>query len=96
MTTTLAPPPAAPTIAGPPPGQWTVADWEQLPEDTIRYEIVGGTLLMTTSPSNFHEWIVAMFVEEIGVPARRQGLGFWFVGPAGVILSEQDAVQPDF
>lgn len=30
----------APAVAGPPQGHWTYADWEALPDDGNRYEII--------------------------------------------------------
>ncbi|GAB4216892.1 MAG: hypothetical protein OHK0022_58580 [Roseiflexaceae bacterium] len=30
----------APVVAGPPQGQWAYADWETLPEDGNRYEVI--------------------------------------------------------
>ena len=35
--TTFVVPTEAPTVHGPPQGQWTYADWEQLPDDGNRY-----------------------------------------------------------
>lgn len=83
-------------LKGPPQGRWTVAHWERLPEDGNRYEIIEGKLYMTTSPSFFHQWIVAAWIEQLGVPARQRGLGIWATAPIGVLLSARDAVQPDF
>jgi Uma2 family endonuclease len=85
-------------IAGPPQGQWTVDDWELLPDtgDGDRYEIINGVLYMTTAPSFFHQWIVKRLVRYIGEPAEEQGLGFWAVAPVGVLFGAGDAAQPDF
>jgi hypothetical protein len=41
----------APAVAGPPQGQWTHADWETLPDDGNRYEVLDGVLYMSTAPS---------------------------------------------
>jgi Uma2 family endonuclease len=86
----------APAVAGPPQGRWTYADWEQLPDDGNRYEIIDGALYMTTAPSSFHQWIVQELVEYIGIPAKNQGLAFTFPAPIGVIMPGCDPVQPDF
>jgi Uma2 family endonuclease len=83
-------------VSGPPQGHWTVADWEQLPADGYRYEIIAGMLYMTTAPSNFHQWIIQQFVERVGLPARQQQQAFYFVAPIGVLLGPRVAVQPDF
>ena len=86
----------APAVAGPPQGHWTYADWEQLPDDGKRYEIIDGALYMTTAPSSFHQWIVQELVEHIGIPAKNQGLAFTSPAPIGVIMPGCDPVQPDF
>ncbi|MFQ3631278.1 Uma2 family endonuclease [Roseiflexus sp.] len=95
-TTTVAPLLLDHAVAGPPQGCWTVEWWERLPDDGNRYEIIEGTLGMTTAPSAFHQWIVGKCIELIGIPAQTRGLGVWFTAPIGVILSPRDAVQPDF
>jgi len=86
----------APAVAGPPQGHWTYADWEQLPDDGNRYEIIEGALYMTTAPSSFHQWIVQQLVRYVAIPAVDQGLAFTFPAPIGVIMPGCDPVQPDF
>jgi Uma2 family endonuclease len=51
---------------------------------------------MTTSPSAFHQWIVGSLITQLGVPAQQRGFGVWFTALIGVILSQRDAVQPNF
>ncbi len=94
--TTVAPLLLDHALPGPPQGRWTVEWWERLPDDGNRYEIIEGSLGMTTAPSAFHQWIVGRCIELIGIPAQARGLGIWFTAPIGVILSPHDAVQPDF
>ena len=43
--TTLVIPTEAPAVPGPPQGQWTYADWEALPDDGNRYEILDCEML---------------------------------------------------
>src|SRR5205085_9691629 len=86
----------APAVPGPPQGQWTYADWEGLPGDGNRYEIVDGVLYMTTAPSSFHQWIIKQLVRYIAIPAEDQGLAYGFPAPVGVIMPGCDPVQPDF
>jgi Uma2 family endonuclease len=86
----------APVVAGPPQGCWTYADWERLPADEQRYEVIGGVLYMTTARSSFHQWIVQTLFEYIGIPVKRQQLGYAFVAPIGVLMPGCDPVQPDF
>src|SRR5207248_4555165 len=94
--TALVIPTDAPSVPGPPQGQWTYADWEELPDDGNRYEIIDGVLYMTTAPSSFHQWIVNRLERHITIPAEDQGLAFAFPAPIGVIMPGCDPVQPDF
>lgn len=94
--TALVIPTDAPAVPGPPQGKWTYTDWETLPDDGNRYEIIDGVLYMSTAPSNFHQWIVLELVEHIGIPAKNQGLALPAFAPIGVIMPGCDPVQPDF
>src|SRR5262245_20268169 len=71
----------APAVAGPPQGHWTYADWETLPDDGNRYEIIDGVLYMTNAPSNFHQWSIRRLHPFLDIPAQAQGLGFAFSAP---------------
>lgn len=86
----------APLVAGPPHGQWTYADWETLPDDGNRYEVIEGVLYVTTAPSFFHQWIVRRLERFIGIPAEDQGLAFSAMGPVGLLMPGCDPVQPDY
>ena len=86
----------APAVAGPAQGQWAYADWETLPADGNRYEIIEGVLYMSTAPSNFHQWIIRRFERYIGIPAEDQGLAYSFQAPIGLIMPGCDPVQPDY
>lgn len=86
----------APIVAGPPQGHWTYADWEALPNDDNRYEIIDGVLYMTTAPSIFHQWVAQRFLRFLGFPAEDQGLGYAFIAPIGLIMPGCAPVQPDF
>jgi len=83
-------------VQGPPQGEWTYQDWENLPDDGNRYEIIEGVLYVSTSPSLFHQWIIQNLYDFVGSPAKRQKLAFAFVAPAGVLMPGCEPVQPDF
>jgi Uma2 family endonuclease len=83
-------------VIGPAQGRWSLGDWESLPDDGNCYEIINGTLYMSTSPSNFHQWISRHLDRHLGFPAEEQGLGFATTAPGGVIMPGCDPVQPDF
>jgi len=86
----------APTVTGPPQGRWTYADWENLPADGNRYEIIDGVLYMTTAPSSFHQWVISQLYDLLGGPAKRQAIAYPYFAPIGVIMPGCDPVQPDF
>lgn len=86
----------ADTVTGPPQGEWTLADWEQLPDDGKRYEVIDGVLYMSTSPSYFHQWIIRRLDHFLGIPAEERGLAFGGTAPIGLLMPGCDPVQPDF
>ncbi|MBI1281458.1 MAG: Uma2 family endonuclease [Anaerolineaceae bacterium] len=86
----------SPKVVGPPQGHWTYADWETLPADDNRYEIIDGVLYRSTSPSAFHQWIIKRLVTKIGTQAEEQGLAYIYFAPIGVIMPGCDPIQPDF
>ncbi|GAB4214950.1 MAG: Uma2 family endonuclease [Roseiflexaceae bacterium] len=94
--TALVIPTEAPRVEGPPQGRWTYNDWERLPDDGNRYEVISGCLYMTTAPSNFHQWIIQNLYDHIGFPLKQQGLGYSFFAPIGVLMPGCEPVQPDF
>ncbi len=93
---TLVIPTHAVVVNGPVQGHWTYADWQTLPDDENRYEVIEGVLYMTTAPSYFHQWIVRRLDQFVGVPAEQQGLAFAAVAPVGLLMPGCDPVQPDF
>ncbi|MBL8134059.1 MAG: Uma2 family endonuclease [Anaerolineae bacterium] len=93
---TLAIPTDSPAVVGPLQGQWTYADWEKLPDDGNRYEIIDGVLYMTRTPSNFHQWILSRIYRGFAIPGEDQGFGFAFFAPSGVIAESVTPVEPDF
>lgn|SRR5574341_1604042 len=86
----------APSTYGPPQGRWTYADWESLPDDGNRYEIIEGVLYMSTAPSSFHQWSVLRLYRLLGIPAEDQGIAYVYLAPIGVLMPGCDPVQPDF
>jgi len=82
-------------VQGPPQGHWTSSDWENLPDDGNRYEIIEGVLYVSTAPSYFHQWIIKRLVHKLGVPAEEQGLAYVDFAPIGVFMPGCEPVQPD-
>ncbi|NJK81242.1 MAG: Uma2 family endonuclease [Chloroflexaceae bacterium] len=83
-------------LAGPPQGQWTVADVVSFApeEDGNRYELIAGVLHVTTQPHTDHQWIVARVTLALGQWSIETGAGEVYTAP-GVIFSPHSAVAPD-
>lgn len=86
----------APLVSGPPQGHWTVTDWENLPDDGQRYEIIDGVLYMSTAPSFFHQWIIYRLHAKVGNPAIEAGIAYGIGAPIGVFMPGMTPVQPDY
>jgi Uma2 family endonuclease len=79
-------------IEGPPQGQWTYGDWENLPDEN-RYEVIDGVLYCSNLPGVFHQWIIGQLLQYLAFPAKLNGFG---LHNASVILSQSNALVPDF
>ena len=74
---------------------WTAADWERLPDNGDRYEIIGGVLYMSTAPSLFHQWIVTRLMARFETQLVTPGIAYVFPAPIGVFMADSTPVQPD-
>lgn len=79
-----------------PDSSWDYARWEQLPDDGNRYEVICGVLYMSTTPSQFHQWIVKRLMLRVGAYAEEHGLAWAYDAPIGMLMPGCDPVQPDF
>lgn len=89
----VAGPPA--NLAPPAGGRWTVAEYEQLPADGLRYEVVKGDLRMTPAPGTGHQTIAVRMVYFFYARIEATGLGRVFTAPIDVELGFDTIVQPD-
>lgn len=82
------------TEVRPLPITYTVDDLDFLPEDTNRYELIGGKLFVSRAPHLDHQRtitnIIAVFIRYLD----KNPIGEIFTTP-GVIFSPKDAVIPD-
>lgn len=74
---------------------WTRCDWEALPDDGKRYEIIDGVLYASTAPSLFHQWISKRGVRLLEEQLEDPGIAFIFAAPVGLFIPGCDPVQPD-
>jgi len=73
----------------------TYDDLRQMPDDSNRYEIIGGELIVSPSPNRSHQIVAYRLTQLVGdmVDARR--LGQVPFAPVDVRLSPHSVVQPD-
>lgn len=84
-------------VVFPPQGEWTYADYQRLPDDGWRYEIIRGELFMAPAPSPKHQAVIRNLALELGrFLAGRPGGRFYFA-PIDLLLPQglSTPVQPD-
>ncbi|MEN9230379.1 MAG: Uma2 family endonuclease [Thermostichus sp. DG02_5_bins_236] len=75
--------------------RWTTRDIESLPEnESIRYEIIDGELLVTRSPHHKHQHLAGRIFSLLDQWSLRTELGEPSIMP-GLIFSDSDNVSPD-
>ncbi len=77
------------------PIRYTVDDLDFMPEDTNRYELIGGKLFVTEIPRVDHQLLITNLFVVFGEYLRKNPIGEILSAP-GVIFSTEDSVIPDF
>jgi Uma2 family endonuclease len=75
--------------------EWTIAQRDRLPDDGNKYEVVGGELFVTPSPSRRHQWIADELCDLLKPYVAEHGLGSALAVNTDVIRGEKDVVVPD-
>ena len=73
----------------------TYAEYAALPDDGHSYQLVEGELIMTPSPTRWHQVVVAELHGQIREHIRAHELGQAFIAPLDVILDDRVVLQPD-
>jgi Uma2 family endonuclease len=73
----------------------TYAEYEKIPADGFRHEIIEGEEFMTPAPNPDHQTVLFKIARRLGDHAEAQKLGRVFVAPTDVVLSKHDIVEPD-
>ncbi len=77
-------------------GGWRYEDYQRLPDDGKRYEIIKGVLYVANAPSIEHQFTVSEIHFALKLFVREKQLGQVFTAPLEVHLSEiSRPVQPD-
>ena len=77
------------------PRRYSIEDYEQLPDDGPRYELIDGVLIEMPSPTTIHQWIAGLLYQAIVAVVMRDRLGRVFFAPLDVELLDDRVVQPD-
>src|SRR5580704_9424829 len=72
----------------------TIEDYERLPEGAP-YQLIAGELIMSPSPSFFHQRIQYRLATKLGAFVERNRLGIIVGSPLDVFFSDEDIYQPD-
>jgi Uma2 family endonuclease len=74
---------------------YTYQEFQYLPNDGRRYEIVEGELYVTPAPSPMHQTVSRRLQFALMKQLEEPGVAFIFNAPFDVILSETSVVEPD-
>lgn len=74
---------------------FTVADYEGLPDDGRRYELMDGVLIEMPAPTIFHQSVLSEYNDLLKHHVRQYRLGKALFAPVDVELSPMNVVQPD-
>jgi len=70
-------------------------DYERIPADGKRHEILDGELYVTPAPSPLHQRLSKRLQRRLEDYFEARGIGEVFNAPTDLILAEHDIVQPD-
>lgn len=73
----------------------TYADFEKIPADGFRHEIIEGEECMTPAPNPDHQSVIVKLTALLWSHVTARKLGRLFVAPTDVVLSDHDVVEPD-
>ncbi|MQL51169.1 Uma2 family endonuclease [Desulfofundulus thermobenzoicus] len=74
--------------------RYTYEDYCRLPEGSP-YQLIGGELVMTPSPTPYHQMVSMKLVFKMAGFVLEKGLGIVLYAPVDVYLEETETYQPD-
>lgn len=74
---------------------YTAADLAEIDDDRNRYEIIGGELIVSPSPTESHQWASGNLFALVRQHVMDNRIGLAYAAPFDVYLSEHDVVEPD-
>lgn len=80
----------------PPQGKWTYADYLHLPDNHMRYEVIGGNLYMSPAPRLNHQFVLGELFVAFQEHVKKNQLGRIYISPIDVVMAPfATPVQPD-
>lgn len=74
--------------------RYTYEDYAKTPDD-VRYQLIDGELILSPSPTFYHQRISAVLFVELRLWAESNGAGEVVSAPMDVYFTETDLAQPD-
>ncbi|HEX8358635.1 MAG TPA: Uma2 family endonuclease [Longimicrobium sp.] len=74
---------------------WTYAEFERLPDDGNRYEVIAGELVVSPSPRPKHQRALVRLTSALEDFTQEHGIGEVYIGPIDVIFGDGDYLEPD-
>lgn len=74
---------------------FTYQDYQRLPEDDYRYQVINGELIMTPSPVTVHQRVLRKILTLLDRFVETEKLGEVFCAPFDVVLDDYNVFQPD-
>jgi Uma2 family endonuclease len=71
-----------------------IKDYKLLPEGAP-YQLIEGELVMTPSPTTFHQIVLGNLNEKIRAFVKEKGAGLVLFAPIDIYLDDENAFQPD-
>lgn len=75
--------------------RFAAGDIFDTPDDGLRYEVLEGELFLSPAPIPRHQRIVGRVFLRVGLYVEQHRLGELFPAPIGLVLSDEDGLQPD-
>lgn len=82
-------------MAQPATAQLTYRDLRAMPEDGKRHELIDGVYYVSSAPRPLHQLVATRLTIALGRYLEDHPLGVLLGGPADVVFSEIDVVEPD-
>ncbi len=80
----------------PPQGAWTYEDYARLPDNGMRYEVIGGNLYMSPAPRPKHQQTIVALLRHLLAYLQQHPLGEILISPIDLNLPDlANPVQPD-